>query len=325
MYIVVNSVIDKGVNNFVYRYITDLMDILRYRLVKFQGESYEEVRDIIDEVIEDFETEYPHIVKEVSTNLIQEDDIFDIIIDLDDDVIDTIIDNNLISKKQVSIAGATNPLFISNGIRYSHATHGNSTSTTKNDISESDLKLIERVGFHMNHESVLEHSLLIFDIKMSTKALLEESRHRIGVSQTVTSSRYALRKINVLFEENKNPIVNKILLKEKELITEALNTYDKKELPDEDLAMALPQAFIYEAQLSFNLRSLKHFLDLRLDKSAHETIRKIAVNIMQELEDKYPNYFRLLMNDNKIKKSYEASYNDKLKNIEMLTIQDRQD
>lgn len=158
----------------------------------------------------------------------------------------------------------------------------------------------------MNHSSVLEHSLLVFDVKMSTKALLEESRHRIGLSQTVTSSRYALDKIYIEFEESPSPRVQESLNKIKEIVVSCLNAGE----PLDEVAMLLPQAFIYELRLTFNLRSLLHFLDLRLAKSAHRTIRKIAV----ELLDTLPLAYRELVLENEsIKKKYFANYNNEFR------------
>jgi len=185
------------------------------------------------------------------------------------------------------------------------------------NIGTKDYSLIKRVGFHLNHESVLEHSLLIFDITMSTKALLEESRHRIGVSQTVASSRYSLESVELLFESTNNDTLDFIQEKYKDSIQNVIyDLFDEEKSVDytmDQVAMLLPQSFMYRLQLSFNLRSLKHFLELRLHKSAHKTIRKVAVGIMEELEKNANKYFKLLIEDKKIKSAYEARYNDELR------------
>ena len=179
-------------------------------------------------------------------------------------------------------------------------------------IGEKDYDLIKRVGFHMNHSSVLEHSLIVFEVKMTTKALLEESRHRIGVSQTVTSSRYALDIIDVEFETIPDPRKEEFAKKQQKDLLEFIDTFrnekgriSKKDM--DELAMLLPQNFIYKLQLTFNFRSLVHFIKLRINKSAHYTIRKIAFEILKELP---PEWQELVLLDEKINKNYKELLNE---------------
>jgi thymidylate synthase ThyX len=55
-------------------------------------------------------------------------------------------------------------------------------------------------------------------------------------------------------------------------------------------------------QFSINLRALVHFLKLRLDKSAHFTIRDISYKMFKALPNKYQ---ELILSDEKIKKDIE--------------------
>jgi len=165
-------------------------------------------------------------------------------------------------------------------------------------IGPKDFDLIKRVGFKMKHESVLEFAQLVFDVEMSTKALLEESRHRIGVSQTVTSTRYALKKIDRKFE----PTGDKDIDKKLEIIMDMVNEELEKGKPLDKVAMLLPQAYIYTLQLQFNLRSFLHFLKLRLTKEAHKTIRDVAVAMVKELP---ANYKELIFEDKDVKNNYD--------------------
>jgi len=173
-------------------------------------------------------------------------------------------------------------------------------SNLQHHIGSKDFNLIKRVGFHMNHSSVLEHSLIVFDIELSTKALLEFTRHRVGISYTVTSSRYALDTMGIEFEDTKDHRINTILNNIKLEVDELLENSSKKDF--DQLAMLLPQAFIYKMQVSFNLRSLVHFLKLRTNKSAHYSIRKIAFQMIDALPLEYQ---ELVLLDEKIKKDYE--------------------
>lgn len=192
---------------------------------------------------------------------------------------------------------------ISNAIRYSKATWDKS-DTDGFTIGEKDLDLIKRVGFNMNHKSVLEQSTITYDLKCSTKCLLELERHRVGVSMTVTSSRYALDKVQIEFEPTGNPRVDAIIENYVKRIEYAL---EKDYGSNDELAMALPQAFYYTLQLSFNLRSLIEFLKLRLSGAAHKTIRKVAVGLCDELPH---DWFELIMLDKVINKHYFGKYND---------------
>jgi len=230
-------------------------------------------------------------------------------------------------EKNVKLIYSSPLWLIANGIRYSHNNHHLSDtektrkefiaktisedgyvnmSEVNNLIGEKDFNLIKKVGFHMNHSSTLEHSLIVFDVKLSTKALLEWTRSRIGVAYTVTSSRYALDTMGIELEPTGDIKVDKILKQIKQLIDETMIGSKKKDF--DKLAMLLPQAFYYKMQVSFNLRSLVHFLELRTNKSAHITIRKLAFQMIDEL----PNDYReLVLENEKIRKNYEKYKKDK--------------
>jgi len=241
------------------------------------------------------------------------------------------------TKQNVKLIFATPLYLISNAVHYSHNNHDKSDTEiikvcpaceqnvdieyidqefkcnscgeifTKHKeivvLGPKDFNLIKRVGFKMKHESVLEFGTIIFDVNMSTKALLEESRHRIGISKTVTSSRYALNKINIEFEPTGDEEIDDDLEWWKHQIETRIvqnKSFDK-------VSKMLPQAFIYSMQWQFNLRSLLHFLRLRLTKEAHRDIRLIAKMIIDELPDDYK---ELVLTDEKINKNYKEFKND---------------
>jgi len=225
------------------------------------------------------------------------------------------------TKQSVKLIYSSPLWLIANGIRYSHNNHNKSDTddakkqyinnniiengdynynVAENIIGKKDFNLIKRIGFHMNHSSVLEHSLIVFDIKLTQKALLEFTRHRIGISYTVTSSRYALDSMGIEFEPNEDMSVDLVLKQLKENIEDIMFNKSKKDF--DSIAELLPQAFIYSMQVSFNLRSLVHFLQLRINKSAHRDIRLIAKMIIDELPNDYK---ELVLLDDKIKKHYE--------------------
>ena len=189
---------------------------------------------------------------------------------------------------QAKLIDSTNLSLIARGLRFSRNSQKKSDTIDPNKIGDKDLDLVQRVALgndnSSNHSSVLEHSMIVFDIKCSAKCLLELSRHRVGISMTVTSSRYALRKIEVEYEKTNNPRVNAIMAITIEGIKELLKNKENKL---DDISMALPASFYYTLQLTFNLRSLVHFLKLRLDRSAHYTIRNVAKEMYKELPEDY--------------------------------------
>jgi len=197
----------------------------------------------------------------------------------------------------VKLVYATPLVLAAQATRFSKANQGKSDS--KNMIlGPKDKSLLKRVAFNAGHESVLEHSFITFDVEMSQKALMEGNTHRICISKVVTSSRYALRKIEIKFEETGDEDINAKLRYWKSIIEHEL----RKGKSLDDVSMMLPQAFIYSLRLSFNMRSLLNFLRLRLTKEAHKTIRKVAIEIINELPHEW---FEMIMNDENIRRNYE--------------------
>ena len=144
------------------------------------------------------------------------------------------------------------------------------------------------------------NGIIIFNVNLTQKALLEASRHRYNISMTVTSSRYALDSMGIEFEPIEDKEYNKVLSELNENIKYLLSKGNRRDF--DNLAELLPQAFIYKMQVSFNLRSLVHFLSLRIHPSSHRDIRIIAKRIIDELPDKYK---ELVLLDENIAKNYE--------------------
>jgi len=252
--------------------------------------------------------------------------------------------------------------FIANGIRYSHGNHHLSDSkflkldiedwnktidATKEDfiqqvvpttciLGDKDFDLIKRVGFKMKHESVLEHSLIIYEIESSRALLQQLSRHRIGISATVMSTRYTLTKgtngdnLNSLknekpfhldsdfncqntevgkraskylyFTGNDRTDYNSILALEnlrQDLVSGVSNDIAK---------YALPEAFKFKGQYSFNLRSLIHLLELRTSKDALQEFQQLCVDMIDALPS---DYRELILTNEKIKNNYKRIKNKK--------------
>jgi thymidylate synthase (FAD) len=196
-------------------------------------------------------------------------------------------------------------------------------------IGEKDYNLIKRVGFQMKHESVLEHSLIVFEFEASRALLQELSRHRIGVSPTVKSTRYTLKEL-----KNEKPfadytvksddpydtynVVEDGYIRAAKYVTltgnadvdesivfnlEELRSLLEKGVSNDVAKYALPEAFKFKGQYSFNLRSLMHLLKLRLPKEALKEFRLLSKQVIDVLP---PEIDELVMSDPEIRKAYIA-------------------
>jgi len=202
------------------------------------------------------------------------------------------------TKQKVKLKYITPLHIISEAIRYSRNNHHLSDTTDEmkanNCVGSKDYDLIKKVGFHMLHLSTLEHSLIVYHVELTTKALLEMTRSRIGVAYTVTSSRYALDSMGIEFEPTGDEAYDKVLSEFNKNIKYLLSKGTKRNF--DRLAELLPQSFIYKMQVSFNLRSLVHFLELRTGSGVHKDIRYLANKMIDEL----PNHYKELVLENKI-------------------------
>ena len=163
-------------------------------------------------------------------------------------------------------------------------------------IGDKDFDLIKRVGFKLKHESVLEHSLLVYHIECSRAMLQELARHR-HISLTVKSTRYTLKQLlKEKFEVNwdKKEYSSSF---EKYLVFTGdwdIDRYNismllaliknlKENKSNDIVKYMLPEAFKTELQLSLNLRELIHILELRTSKDALWEFRQIAFEMINVL------------------------------------------
>ena len=139
------------------------------------------------------------------------------------------------------------------------------------------------------HESVIEHECLTFKVITDRAIANEMVRHRLA-SYSQQSSRYVdlsdLRVILPLEIEDQDIGFTMV-----EFLQQCEEVYKKLIIlgAKRDIARSvLPLATETEIIMTMNFRSLRHFLKLRLHKSAHENIRDIALKIYDIVEEKYP-------------------------------------
>jgi len=146
----------------------------------------------------------------------------------------------------------------------------------------------------VKHLGVLEHINFTFHVSEISRCLTHQlCRHRIGFSYLQMSSRHA--------KPDKDDYVTPITIDDmdkKVMYEESLDymyiTYLSlidKGVPVEDARYVLPPAFFTHISITCNARSLLHFLELRLDKSAQWEIRELACKLFDEVYELYPIIF----------------------------------
>ena len=142
---------------------------------------------------------------------------------------------------------------------------------------------IDRVCNKMKHSSMLRFADYIFHVELSTSALIEWTRHQVGVDYAVTSTRYVTKQNveGIKVEYSKNDLVNKMLDSHIEDIKNLIK--DNPTIGNDDLKLLLPQGFLYKMQVKFNAQSLQHFILLRGSKDAHYHIRELAIEIYKAI------------------------------------------
>jgi len=184
----------------------------------------------------------------------------------------------------------SSPLWLAaHSCRMSHDNHDKSDTIEHFDVVDGmslgkaigpkDRALIARVGNKLKHSSILEMLTYTWDVEMSTKTLLAFSRHRIGISLTMRSTRYTTKKNKgqhqVQATETTEPYLKRIM----DIVDEALATG----MGSDEASLLLPQAYVYRGQIQMNGRALQHFLSLRTKPDAHFQIRQLAFDLYASL------------------------------------------
>ena len=155
---------------------------------------------------------------------------------------------------------------------------------------------IDRVCNKFQHSSMLRFVQYIFECELSTSALLEFTRHQVGVDYAVKSTRYCTKQDvdNIRYELSNNNIVNNKL----NTIMSDIILFIRQNptIGNDDLKLLLPQAFIYKMQVQFNAQSLQHFLKLRTAKSSHYHIRQLAKAMYDAIPEEHKYLFEDYIN-----------------------------
>lgn len=187
-----------------------------------------------------------------------------------------------------------------NSARVSHAKQ-------VSEMSERDSKLISYLSDH-DHGTPFEHNQLVFEVKAPIFVFREWHRHRVGWSYNEWSMRYLeggkdielefyvpakLRKQAVSNRQASGAEFNDVELKTAMLTSYAASVAGYKRLIDGGVAREMARAVLpvgmYSSMwASCNLRSLMHFLKLRLSEDAQWEIRQYAKAMLKLAEPYFP-------------------------------------
>lgn len=135
------------------------------------------------------------------------------------------------------------------------------------------------------HDSVLEHVNYSFRLKFSRALLQELSRHR-HASESVQSTRYALKK--VINAGNCSYMTGDCAV---DFYTaEAMKTVIgmvKKKMSNDIVKYVLPESFMTENVYTINARSLRNLLYLRTHSKALKEFRDLGMAMYEELPEEH--------------------------------------
>ena len=163
------------------------------------------------------------------------------------------------------------------------------------NMGERDMALLKRVIMQQQHTSLLEHINYTFHVdNICGGVLLELTRHRHGsyewrdMGLAVRSSRFTLKRAGITTTKSRSAMTN-IVIAIKRIMIEVLIWM---RVPNDDIKLALPQAYNYSLYMTINARSLQNFLQLRLAKNAHYAIRELAEQVFSAIPDEHKFLFK---------------------------------
>lgn len=144
------------------------------------------------------------------------------------------------------------------------------------------------------HESVIEHEKLTFLIKTNRNMTHELVRHRVGCSYSQESTRFVNYQgkeiefipsfqIDYCLENEDYELENKLSESEwyyKNLIERGFTPEYARDI--------LPGCVATTIAVTMNFRAIRHFLKLRMDKTAHPQMRELAGLVYDVVKENYP-------------------------------------
>lgn len=191
------------------------------------------------------------------------------------------------------------PKNIIDGIRTCWDTNDKSDTIDPWIIGPNDRDLIKRI-IRAGHTSTLEHSLVTYKFVGISRSVLQEiSRHRLGVSPSVESTRYTFKKmlkkgdIEDHLISSDDPDLDRLNIEHMKKVRDLIL---EKNIPNDISKYAIVEAYKLTEYISFNIRSLRHFVMLRNSPKALKEIREISNEMINILPKEMYIFFEDLLN-----------------------------
>ncbi len=170
---------------------------------------------------------------------------------------------------------------------------------------EDDLRLNKKL-ITWGHQTCLEAVQFVYYVTGVSKSLAGQwTRHRIGIGWTFRSTRYV--------KANKNMFIYPALeyVDSEEQVKAVYQAYDREHrhsmevyeelqalgVRNQELRRLMPVGWSTAAYVYVNARSLRHFFELRLEKSAEWEIRRLAYLMFNDVMSIAPTLFEDLMDE----------------------------
>lgn len=192
-----------------------------------------------------------------------------------------------ISKQEVELLNCLSYEDMLKNIEIAGRTCYKSESEFTKESGENFVKKLIKLG----HESVLEHGSLTFKIKTNRNITHELVRHRIA-SYSQESTRY-VKYDDIEFIPWIDPRGLKVnyVYDLEDLYADLEFLYGKlieDNFKPEEARDILPGCVATTIIVTMNMRELRHFLKLRLDKAAHPQMRELTGMIKEIIKENYP-------------------------------------
>ncbi len=174
---------------------------------------------------------------------------------------------------------------------------------------EDDLKLNKKL-ISWGHHTCLEAVQFVYYVTGVSKSLAGQwTRHRIGIGWTFRSTRYVKANKNLFiypaleYMDSEDTVRAAYGIYEREH-QRAMDVYEELKnlgVRNQELRRLMPVGWSTAAYVYVNARSLRHFFELRLDKSAEWEIRRLAYMMFNNAMGVAPTLFEDLMSDESLK------------------------
>ena len=177
--------------------------------------------------------------------------------------------------------------------RTCYQSYENETEDTSS--AEKMIKMLIKMG----HESVLEHFLITIKAKIDIGNYKDLTRHRFA-SFSIESTRFCNyskgkfgNELTVISPCNmdKNSGIYHTWLKTMNDIEKAYIDMSEMGAKPDQLRMILPHSLAAEVTMSANLREWRHIFKMRCQKAAHQSVRQIMLQVLNEFKKQIPVIF----------------------------------